>query len=272
MTPDLPAEKLCGVLHEIGYRHVEWTIGYPHAVWDKNSQWHIRLDDLDAEIARFQALSRDYALKVIGLGSAASIHDTQLLPQIFHAAAALDCPQVRLWASAYDGTRPYLDLLYEARSALEEVEHLGEQNGVKTVLEIHNGSILPSASAAYRLVESFDPEFVGVIFDPGNMIREGLENWQMGLEILGPYLAHVHVKNCGWFRDEQGVWNTQPTALEAGIIQYPQVLAALRSAGYDGYLSLEDFRGGYGRAPVGITSEQKLREDYRVMARLLAAD
>lgn len=271
MTPDLPAEELASAMEQIGYRHVEWTIGYRHAVWDKQSQWHIRLDDVEAEIRRFQALSRDHGLKVVGLGSQASIHDAELIPQIFEVAAALECPNVCLVTAGYNGARPYRELLDEARRALEEVEHLAEQHRVKALLEIHPGTILPSASAANRLVESFDTDCIGVLFDPGNMIHEGYENWQMGLEILGPYLAHVHVKNYGWFRDEAGVWKPAATALEDGIVDYRQIIAALRRAGYEGSLCLEDFRGGYGCVPVGITSEEKLREDYDALQRLLAA-
>ncbi|GIX08239.1 MAG: hypothetical protein KatS3mg115_2642 [Candidatus Poribacteria bacterium] len=48
---------------------------------------------------------------------------------------------------------------------------------------------------------TFRPEQVGVIHDAGNMVHEGFENYQMGCELLGPYLAHVHVKNAAWVRE-----------------------------------------------------------------------
>ena len=36
---------------------------------------------------------------------------------------------------------------------------------------------------------------LGIIHDVGNMVYEGYERYEMGLSILGPYLAHVHVKS-----------------------------------------------------------------------------
>jgi len=121
-----------------------------------------------------------------------------------------------------------------------------------------------------RLVEDLDPSRIGVIFDPGNMVIEGIENWRMGLELLGPHLSHVHVKNAGWFREDAGAqarqspgdagpglrslgggaWEWRWTPLLEGIVDWQRVVRDLRSAGCDGYLSLEDF----GDQPV----EQKL--------------
>ena len=40
-------------------------------------------------------------------------------------------------------------------------------------------------------MQGLDPKHVGIIHDAGNMIIEGFENWRLGLEILGEYLAAV---------------------------------------------------------------------------------
>ncbi|MEZ4633203.1 MAG: hypothetical protein R2880_21235 [Deinococcales bacterium] len=62
------------------------------------------------------------------------------------------------------------------------------------MIEIHHRTIVPSASAVYRLVSHFDPQHIAVIYDPGNMAYEGFEDYRMGLELWEPYLAHVHLK------------------------------------------------------------------------------
>ena len=65
-------------------------------------------------------------------------------------------------------------------------------------MEIHHETIVPSASARAGSSMGFDPASVGAIYDPGNMVWEGHEQYRLGLETLGPYLAHVHAKNTGW--------------------------------------------------------------------------
>ena len=65
-------------------------------------------------------------------------------------------------------------------------------------IETHFGNIAASASLAHRLVSQFDPQFIGVVYDPGNMVYEGYECWRTGFELLGPYLHEVHAKNATW--------------------------------------------------------------------------
>jgi len=59
-------------------------------------------------------------------------------------------------------------------------------------------TMTPSPALAERLVSHFDPRHVGVILDAGNMVYEGFETYSLAVDLLGPYLAHVHVKNAAW--------------------------------------------------------------------------
>ena len=156
----------------------------------------------------------------------------------------MNCPTARVPSAGYDGSRHHDELFEGLRNNLARVIKLGEKYGVKPLLELHGGNIIPSASATRRVVDGFDPERVGVIFDPGNQVREGMENWKMGLEILGDYLALVHVKNCGWFREEKEgkeQWVCKQLPLEQGIADWGEIVQGLKAVSYQGYLSLEDF-------------------------------
>jgi sugar phosphate isomerase/epimerase len=130
-------------------------------------------------------------------------------------------------------------------------------------------TIAPSASAAYRLVEGCDPAYIGVLYDPGNMVHEGFENYRMGMEMLGPYLAHVHVKNAGWTQtgetrdDGFAGWRCEWTGLSRGIVDWPQVITDLKAVGYEGYVGIEDFSREFG-------SENMLANFAAVMNRLLS--
>jgi sugar phosphate isomerase/epimerase len=111
---------------------------------------------------------------------------------------------------------------------------------VKALFEIHFKTIISSPSLAYFLLKGFDPQRVGVIHDAGNMIIEGREDWKMGVEILGDYLGHVHVKNASWRKEAN--WNWSWDELETGMVDWEEVLAVLSSVNYDGYLSNENLK------------------------------
>jgi sugar phosphate isomerase/epimerase len=115
---------------------------------------------------------------------------------------------------------------------------------VKALVEIHHGTICPSASLAHRLVSSFDPELVGMIFDPGNMAQEGFEDYRIGAELLGPHLAHVHLKNAAFERPKgPGIWKPRWAPLEDGVVDFGLLFEALDALDYSGWLVIEDFSG-----------------------------
>ena len=151
-------------------------------------------------------------------------------------------------APGYDGSRPYPDLYEQAVRDFAAVAKLAAQFGVQACLEMHMNIITPSAGLAHRVVSHFDPAHVGVIFDPGNMVVEGFENYQMALELLGPYLSHVHAKNCAWTKtgeeDDVAQWKWEMVAVRQGQTNWPEVMRALEKVGYDGWFSFEDFSTG----------------------------
>jgi len=118
--------------------------------------------------------------------------------------------------------------------------------GVSIAVETHMGNITPSAGLMHRIVSNFDPKDIGVIYDPGNMVTEGYESYQMGLELLKPYLRHVHVKNqrpklAETLSDGTERWSAENSELAKGAADWRKVLKALKSIGFDGYMSVEDF-------------------------------
>ena len=67
------------------------------------------------------------------------------------------------------------------------------------------------------------------------MVVEGFENYQMALELLGPYLSHVHAKNCVWAKtgEADGVasWEWQMAPVKKGQADWKQIIAALKKVG-----------------------------------------
>jgi sugar phosphate isomerase/epimerase len=78
------------------------------------------------------------------------------------------------------------------------------------------------------------------------MVFEGHEHYRMAVEVLGPFLAHVHLKNARWdpsaTRDDGSVsWRPVFAPLTSGVVDVAAVFGALRTVGYDGWVSFEDF-------------------------------
>lgn len=245
MLPDLTPEEAALAIKAAGYDGVEWRVthvpedrrGEAPSFWGNNfCTFEPNLDEAE----RAKALTDEAGLAIPNLGTYLQVGDLKAVEAAMQFAQLVGSPQLRVGSGALLGS--YRESFEAAKSFLAEVERLAERYGVRALIEIHHRTICPSASLARRLVEAFDPSAIGVIFDPGNMVYEGFEDYRLGLELLGPYLAHVHVKNAAYERPAGGgVWQARWAPLEDGVVDFAQFFAALRLVGYDGWLVVEDF-------------------------------
>jgi sugar phosphate isomerase/epimerase len=208
----------------------------------------VDVENIETDLPRAKQIAEAHGLAMPVLGTYMRASDLPVVEKVMRAAAGVGCHKMRVGPPGYDGKRPYPELFDEAVRDYGKVAKLAEQYGVQACVEMHMNIITPSAGLAHRLVSHFDPKHVGVIFDPGNMVTEGFENYQMGLELLGPYLSHVHAKNMMWVRtgEENGVakWESRMAPTTQGQTNWTAVVAALKKVGYDGWLSFEDFSEG----------------------------
>ncbi len=270
VLPDYRRDDAAAKIAEVGYTGVEWTVGYEDHVFDSGEQWHVSLEHLEEDAPRAREVAERHGLDIPSLGTSSETGDFAKIERLMKAAVAMGAPMLRIGSARYDGSTHYSKLHEMVIENYRTIEAMAAEHGVKALIEIHANTICPSASATMRILEHFDPTHVGAILDPGNMVIEGMERWRMGIEILGPYLAHVHAKNMAWVQDESGAWKWENASLEGGIADFGEIVSSLHEYGYDGYVCLEDFRGGYCTAPVGITTEEKLVEAYSYLSRLLA--
>jgi sugar phosphate isomerase/epimerase len=250
MLPDLTPEEAAQELKAAGYDGVEWRVTRtpPERRTEAPSFWGNNLCTLaptEADARRARALVESAGLAIPSLGTYIEVGDLAATEEAMRFAKIAGSPQMRVGVGGLQG-ESYASRFAAAQAYLAGVEALARRYGVRALIEIHHGSICPSASLAHRLVSRFDPQLIGAIYDPGNMVYEGFEDYRMGLELLGPYLAHVHVKNSAFARPEGGgVWTATWAPLEDGVVNFPQLFAALRAVGYDGWLSVEDFSSAH---------------------------
>lgn len=275
-TPDMTPKELVNAASVAGIEGIEWRYkGIPEqAQAETPSFWGRNLASIDPagtndDILAIRNLTTEAGLTSIALVPYLSVTDLASTEQAFEAARLLGASMMRVGVPSYNRTENYHELYKRADAYLSEVQEMSRTYGVKALVETHHGTIAPSASLAYRLVSRFDPDHVGVLYDPGNMVHEGFENYRMGLEMLGPYLAHVHVKNAVW-REKEGTSGTNAESeyecnwspLLGGIVTWSQVLRDLVSVDYKGYLGIEDFSQS-------LSSEEMLKNFSHHMRTLL---
>jgi sugar phosphate isomerase/epimerase len=250
--PEYSVEEGIEKLAAWGYEGVEWRVTNQGAPADgKPGFWAgnrctISFDEVLDKAEGVGRRCRAAGLEVAAVAAYVKCDQRADIERIFEACRRMGAPQARVSAPNYDGKTHYRKLFDRAAADYAEVEKLARNAGLRANLEIHMGNIVPSASAAYRLVSRFDPKHIGVIHDAGNMVVEGFENWRLGLELLGEHLAMVHVKNAKWLPGPLGAhgqqtWQRAWAELRQGLVNWPDVIGALKSVGYAGWLSLEDF-------------------------------
>lgn len=250
--PEYTPEEAVAALRDAGYDGVEWRVtdqapspdGLPGFWAGNRCTWPFATFVEDAP--RIRELTEGAGLAMPNIGTYVTCDDLAAVERALQGAALLGAPCARVNVPRYDGTSPYLALRDRSRAQYREVAAMARRYGVRAVIEIHMGNLTPSASAAATFLEGFDPRDVGAIHDAGNMVYEGYEQYRMGLEVLGPYLAHVHVKNACWERvgtraDGSTEWRATFAPFRQGIVDVAALVRALRAVGYDGWLSFEDF-------------------------------
>ena len=265
VMPEFDVETAVRKLKEWGYDGAEWRVTtMPSPMPPVPNYWGANRATVDinrlpasAEEAR-KACDR-VGLDIPALATYLTCSDLASAKKGMEAAKIMGASMLRVNVPGYDGRTNYRTAFAKAVEDYAKVESLAKEYRLRANLETHFGNLCPSASAAYRLVSNFDPRHVGVIYDPGNMIYEGFESWRFGVELLGEYLAHVHVKNTSWRivgarPDRSLIWQPEFAGLRAGVVNWADVIAVLRSCGYNGWLSNEDFL-------TGISTEEKLRDD-----------
>lgn len=252
--PQWSPEEAVRELAAQGWDGVEWRVvdqtpadGGPTFWAGNRCTWPLSsfLDD----VPQIRSMTRAAGLEMPSLGSYAGCDRPDAVETVMRGARELGIGQVRVPARTPDGS-DYESAFDRSRTEYGEVARLAEAYGVRALIELHHGTLTSSCSAARRFLDGFDPAHVGVIHDIGNMVHEGFERLDWGLRILGPYLAHVHVKNASLrpgapvgagTPGEHVPWAASWAPMRTGQAPVADVFAALRGIGYDGWVTVEDF-------------------------------
>lgn len=220
------------------------------------SCWGYHVNDVTPEnfaerAPEIRRILADHGLGLAGLATNMSCLDLEQFKHALEGAVIAGAPFIRLGAAAgYNGKdgENYWSIYGDTVAGYARCLELARGTGVKLLMEMHGGTIHPSASLAYRVLSQFSPAAVGVIYDPQNMVKDGYETPALALALLGDYLAHCHFgahRPLPGEKDAKGTvqWKWEACNMSDGLFNFPLMIKLLQKHRYGHYITIEDFRG-----------------------------
>jgi sugar phosphate isomerase/epimerase len=212
------------------------------------------LTGLEASLPEIRRMVAESGIKIAALYGYPRWCDRDALERHFAAAAALGVKACRFVGSGPKtmsgprpqlGAAPYDRLFEETRRDFEWIVACALGYGVRAIVPLHHEWVIASASAARRLLDGLDPTGIGIIADWGHLAIEGWEDPLSSVQILGPYLDSVMLKNFGWFpgstlSDGTVLWEFRPETLRRGRVDIYNVFAALQAEKFEGWVTIAE--------------------------------
>jgi len=277
MLPQYDMDETASLLSRLGYDGAEWRIrsitgaarGQPFSPWG-NVKNDYTPEMFAEHPERLVDVSRRHRVSIAGIASSAPANDLKEIELLAKGAAASKAPFIRVVAPRnFDRKVNYNALFKEATEAFSRALEITRGYGVRILIEMHVGTIFVSSGLAHRFVSRFEPSEIGVIYDLANIIQEGYENPRMALELLGPYVGHVHLGGSApkpGPRQADGTvkWHWEGTPLAEGVLDVKQAVRDLKDVGYERYISIEDFRD--------VPAEEKLKEGLNYLRAVITSN
>jgi L-ribulose-5-phosphate 3-epimerase len=132
-----------------------------------------------------------------------------------------------------DGT-PRYDIAWRNSTAIiKRMETIAAAKGIYLAIENIWSKFILSPMEMRQFIDQFESGYIKAYFDVGNVLLYGFpEHW---IEILGPRIQRVHLKD---FRRSVANGGGFVGLLE-GDVNWTAVIAALKTVGYDGFVTAE---------------------------------
>lgn len=214
---------------------------------------YLNMSTTDAQVTAMRAMAEDMGLEIPSLG-VWSLWDNNLVSadaKMREYAEAIISRQLEIAALLHADTILVVpgsvgndfaakkelvryDIAYErAQEAIGRLAKKAEQLDVNIGIENVWNRFLLSPIEMRRFVDEIGSPRVGVYFDAGNIIYIGYpQHW---IEILGSRIKKMHF--CDYRASQAGLGAF--VDLLSGDVDYTAVMAALKSIGYDDYVTLE---------------------------------
>ena len=246
---DLSFEEVCREIKKVDFEGVDLTL---------RPGGHVLPENAEMGLSAARTIADRFGVTIPMASTAITDVDSPHAEDIVASCAHYGIRWIKLGYWRYEPFGTIQKQLDEARKKLTRLVRLTKKYKVMPCVHVHSGDILANGGAVlYLLLKDFSPDDVGAYVDPMHMTVEGGSyGWEMGLDLLIPWVALVGIKNFRWQqgkRNEQGQmeFNTQYVPLADGQANLSRFMQRLREIKYDGVVSLH--------------SEYKGRSSFRVL-------
>lgn len=237
---------------------------------------HVLPENVERDLPRAVDAIRGAGLVADRITTAATDPGDPLTTRIFETAAKAGIRICRLGWLKYDRGRPLPPQIDAYRSRFEGLAAACERHGIHGAYQNHAGTGVGSPVwDAWLLVKDLDPRWLGIRYDVRHAMAEGSRSWELGLQLLAPYIRSLDIKDFVW-RKEDGAWGVESVPLGEGAVDFQRYFTLLdewRIAG-DMTLHYEYPLGGAdkGKTELTLSPEEVTRAMQRDLARLQAFD
>ncbi len=181
------------------------------------------LAELDLSIACLDAMCN--------MGQASALKENcRIVEEYIETANRMRCPYVRLYALDTEGVSEFCD--ETVAEALYTLLPIAQEKGVTLLIE--TAGIYSDTVRLGNLLNLFASDNLAALWDLHHPYTYFKESPEETVTNLGAYIKHVHVK------DSELINNKRSYCLMGeGDLPLEQMLGALRSINYDGFISLE---------------------------------
>lgn len=229
------------LLNELGIKHVEFRSAWGTKVLD------LTQDQLDQAKSMLDAAGISLSSVGSDLGKI-QITDPfeDHLRRAEHGvqvAKFFGSPYIRMFSffipEGEDPT-PYRD---EVMSRTRAMVELAEAGGVTLLHENEKDIYGDTPERVVDLMTTIDSPNYRAIFDPANYVQCGVKPVDEAYPLVRPYTDYIHCKDASASIVVDGLNKVLPSGEGDG--QFPELIAALKADGYDGFFSLEPHLGDF---------------------------
>ena len=222
------ADEVAVAATEMGYDGVNVTVRtYPG---------HVDPENVVQDLPPFVNTIRKHGLLVRSITTNISDTDSPNAERIVATASSLGITHYWWGTYRYDLAKPIFEQLTALKPRVAKIAALSEKYNMTAAYHTYSmpaqvGSVMWDL---LYLLKDFDPKFVGFHYDTGHESHHINGLWEVNLRGAGPYIAALAVKD---YAPEQK--RTRPVPLGTGMVNLPQVAAALKDIHFSGPVEIQ---------------------------------
>ena len=239
-SPKWSVEQVIGAALRFGYGGVELRMirgtvdlyTLPEFRGERVSATRKQFEDAGVEI-----VCVDTSVRLAWLAGSRREEQLEQARTMFGLAQSLASPYVRVFGGELEDPVAGQEHLAVFREQFATLAELGEELGVKVLLETHD-SFSTGKSVAGLWGDDKTESSAGVLWDVLHSYRHQ-ESFEETFAAVGPYIELVHIKDSGSFSDDA----FDLKLVGEGVVPIKDAIDLLMRKGYEGYLSFEWEKG-----------------------------